>query len=354
MLFLNNKLVNFENPAPEHQKVADDYHTKVKELKSRFGTSVTVISRKTPRVNSTGLVEPISNSTIPLNVAVIGKNGREEWLYCENIPEIKDGVAIPETRQRIVRYGELLINLEEEPDFAYFFLEKHGMIKKGKYHIVDEEATERAKAAKRIEETKLSDAIYGEASQLNIDINFLRLIAKRWGIGNADNLTKAVLQNMLFDTVGATSAKKEGRKIEDFLKDVKGTDASALKVAATVRDAIDANIVVFDQVDKRWLINYQDGTEKTLMSVSIEDLSKKDEILILYLQSDNHLYSLLVSAMGKGENKVQISIDKEAVRNTDDISALRAYAKSLGINSFAKQKEAVRAEILEALDKAKE
>lgn len=354
MLFLNNQLVNFENPAKEHKTIADDYHSKVGELRERFGKSITVLSRKKPKVNATGLLEPVSNATIPLHITVSGKNGREEWLYCENIPEIKDGVVIPETRQKIVRYGELLIDLEAEPDFAYFFLEKHEMIKREKYHILDDEAEERAKADKRMEETRLSNAIYDESSQLNIDVTFLRLIAKRWGIGNADNLSKAVLQNQLFDKVGEATKKKGGRTLEDFLKDIKSTDSNVLKVASTVRDAIDSNIVVFDNVDKRWLINYPDGSEKNLMSVSINDLSRKDEILILYLQSDNHLYSLLVSAMGKGEDKVQISIDKEAARNTDDMKVLRAYAKSLGINSFAKDKEAVRVEVLEALDKGKE
>jgi len=123
-------------------------------------------------------------------------------------------------------------------------------------------------------------------------------------------------------------------------------------VASIVRDAIDRDILFFDEVNKEWSINYQDGTSKRLLSVSIADLSRKDEALILYLQSDNHLFSLLVSAMGVRPVEMAEAIDKEAVRSTDDMNVLRRYAKSLDIKSFGVQKELLRQDILNKLHEA--
>lgn len=355
MLYLNSKFIDFNNPAPEFREIADDFHKKTAKLKERFGQAVTIISRKEPKLNATGIIEPVANATIPLHIATKGANGREEWLYCEVAPEFKDGVLVPETKQKIVQYGELRIDLETDPDFAYFLLEKHSMIKRGKYVLVDNESDEKKKADKRAREVSLTSMIYGENSQLNLDLNFLRLVAKRWGVGAADGMSKPVLQNALYDQVTASENKKGGRGIDDFLKDVKSTDnAGQLKIAGTVRDAIDSKAIVFDNVTKQWLINYQDGVSKPLMTVAIEDMPKKEEILILYLQSDNHLYSQLLAAMGGEKSVVKASIEKEAVRNTDDLSALRGYAKSLGINSFGKKKDELRVEILDKLQEATE
>lgn len=270
------------------------------------------------------------------------------------MPEIKDGIVIPETRQKIIQYGELIIDLDTDPDFAYFLIEKHGMIKSGKYNILDHETDERLKAEHRRKETLLNSVIYGDNAKLNIDVDFLRLIAKRWGIGNADKQGKDTLQNQLFDMVQSAEKQKKskqaGRGIDDFVKDVRGSDTSeALKVASLVRDAIDAKIVIFDPINRKWIIDYKDGNFKNIMTVSIDDTDQKDEVLILYLQSDNNLFALLSAAMGTPKQKVAEGIDADKIRETEDIAVLRQYAKSLGVTAFQKGKEPLRIELLEKL-----
>lgn len=351
MLYVNNKFLDLNNPAPEFAEIASDFHTKTAALRDKFGKSVTLLSRKQPKLNATGIIEPVANATIPLHIAISGKHGREEWLYCEVAPEIKDGIVNVQENQKIVRYGELAIDLETDPDLAYFLLEKHSMIKKGRYVVVDFESDEKKKADRRSKEVRLSNAIYGENTQLNLDLGYLRMVSKRWGIGNADSLSKSALQNALYDNVLASDSKKGARTMEDFLRDIKSEDnTEQLRIGSTVRDAIDEGILVFDNINKEWQINYKDGTFKALLSVSVDDLPRKDEVLIVYLQGDNHSYAKLVAAMG-GDDAVKAIIDEEAVRNTEDLTSLRVYAKSLGINSFGRKKEELRLDILSKLQR---
>jgi hypothetical protein len=350
MLYVNGKFLNLDSASGENSHLVTEYQALIKKLRNRFGRYVTLRNKREPKVNATGLLEQPPNSTIPLRISVSGKNGKEEWLYAEVAPETKDGVLAPDTTQKIVRYGELTIDLENEPDFAYFFIGKHSMFEKGIFYILDEEAMEDQKADERTREAQLTQAIYGENSPLVVDKTLLVLVAKRWGIANAEKMAKSTIQNRLFENVWEAENKKADRGVSEFLADIKSSnDGDKLKIAGIVRDAIDKGILIFDVADKYWKINYQDGTYRDVLNISISDLHRKDEALILYMQSDNHLYTLLRSAMGKEGEDLVGSIDIDKVRTTEDFSILRTYARSLDINLFKKSKDTLRQEILERI-----
>jgi len=265
---------------------------------------------------------------------------------------------MPETNGRIVYYGEIQIDLNDSPDLAYFLLEKHEMIKTGKYKVVDETAAERQKAEDRRNATKLYEVIYGENARLNIDLAYLRLIAKRWGIGAADLQGKDALQNKLHDVVSEAEVKKKrtqgGRGIDEFIVDVRASDTNEqLKIAGNIRDAVDKGVLIFSPTEKKWQINYGDGTYKDVVAVSIDDLPHKDEVVILYMQEDNHTYSALLGAMGRDTTYVANEVDPVLVRESQAIGELRAWAKSLGIQSYQKGKDQLREEILAVLETQK-
>lgn len=338
MIYLNAKYVDLtaevgKDPRNIYEEIAKDYQKKVEDYRKKFGKWITIKDRKQPKVNPTGLLEQVPNATIPLRISITGKGGKEEWIYTEIAPEVKDGVAKLESSQKIVQYGELLIDLDESPDLAYFLLEKHPMFKKGHYYVYDEDEIERRKAEERTNATKLDELIYGSNSRLVNDVNTLRMVAKRWGIPNADRMTKSALQNRLHDLVTESDKKKNGRGIVEFIEDVKGGDTDEMKVASTVRDAIDKNILVFNINNKTWQIDYGD-TLKDILMVSIEDLQRKDEALILYMQSDNAMYSRLVATMGDAKPVINI----QDVQDCDDYSKVSDWAKALGVTNFPKKK----------------
>lgn len=361
MLYVNSKFVELDKegidpkePKDLYEKVILDYRKKLSEYKQRFGRYVTVKDRREPKLNITGLLEPVPNAAIPLRLALVGENGREEWVYTEVTPQLKEGVLHLDTNSRIIYYGELRIDLQENPDLAYFLLEKHPMFKKGRYYVEDFAADERKKAEGRRNETKLFEVIYGGQARLNMDLAYLRLIAKRWGISSADTQSKDFLQNNLYDRVKTAEEKKRkskaGRGIDEFINDVRASDSNEqLQVAGHVRDAMDKNILTFDVGDKTWKINYGDGTFYNVLSVSAQDLPQKEEAVILYLQEDNSIYSKLMSAMGADKGQVTDVINPSVVRETEDYSVLRAYAKSLDIIAYQKSKEDLRIAILTKL-----
>lgn len=363
MLFINNQLVLLDKqgidpkePKDLYETVILDYRKKLSEYRQRFGRYVILKDRKEPKINyvdgKPGLLEPVPNATIPLRLSLTGKNGKEEWVYTETTPQFKDGIVQLETNSKIVYYGELMIDLDETPDLAYFLLEKHGMIKKGVYHVVDHASDERKKAESRRNETKLFEIIYGENAKLNLDIAYLRLMAKRWGISNADAQSKDFLQNTLHDVVRAAEERKkknrEGRGIDDFISDVRTSDGNEqIQVAGHVRDAIDRGILTFDVGDKTWKINYGDGTYAVVVTVSNQDIPQKDEVVLLYMQQDNHIYSRLISAMGSDAKEV---INVETVQTTDDYAVLTKYAQSLKIKMYPRPKmDDLRGQILSKL-----
>jgi len=366
MLYLNAKLLELDregidpkDPKDIYETMILDYKKKISEYRQRFGRYLTLKDKKEPKLNynpdtKKSILEPVPNVAVPLRISVAGKNGREEWVYSEVAVPIKDGIVQLEQNSKIVYYGEWVIDMDTNPDLAYFMLDKHSMIKRGQYKIEDPISDERKKAEDRRNEAKLDNIVYGENAKLNIDLAYLRLIAKRWGIAAADKQNKDQLQNALYDKVKTEEAKKRrnktGRGIDEFVNDVRASDESEqLQVAGHVRDAIDKNILVFDVGDKTWKINYGDGTYYNVFTVAVSDLQNKDEAIILYLQQDNHIYSKLISAMGTDKKDVGDVIDPMIVRETNDYNALRGYAKSLDIQAFQKTKEELRAAIMTKL-----
>jgi hypothetical protein len=354
MLYINNKFVELNKTTGEFSEVGKDYQEKISQLKLRFGRWVTLRSRKEAKVNATGLLEQVAPATIPLRIVIGGRNGTEEWLYTEAFPVMKDNVVIPETTQLIVLHGELTIDLDKQSDLAYFLIEKHSFCqgKKPKYYIVDEEKMARTVAEQRRLDTKLQEIIYGENSKLNVDLNFLRLVGQKWGIGNAYKLSKDALQNQLFDIVANADKKRKGRGIDEFVKEVKSSDnTEQIKVGAVVQDAIDKKVIVFDTINKRWELNWEDGTHKPLLSMSIEDLPRKEEVLKNHMFNDTSLYAQLVVAMGGEKGEVGLVIDKEEVIACNDRNQLMGWAKALAINPYQKKNELIKQEILDKLEK---
>jgi hypothetical protein len=349
MIYINNQFVDFSKPDGVFKDIVAEYHKTVNDLRKKFGKFIIIRSRKEAKVNKTGLLEQLPPKTIPLKIVLGGANGSEEWLYTETFPIIKDGIAVTDTNQLIVQHGELRIDLNKKPDLAYFLTKKHSALSKGKFYVLDVEAKNRTLAEQRARDAKLNNAIYGENSQLNTDLDFLRLISKRWGIGGADKQDKFALQNQLYDIVSRSDKDKgKGRGVDEFVSDIKSSGKTdQLEIAAKVRDAIDRKVVIFDELNHKWQIDYKDGKYKDIVFVSIEDLPSKDEVLVMYMCNDNALYAQLVAAIG--DDGAELVIDDEEVAVCNERDKLYKWAKALEINPLRLTNEKLRTEILAKL-----
>jgi len=347
MIYINNEFVDFGKSDGKFAEIKEDYKKEIANLKKRFGGFIVIRSKKKAKVNKTGLLEQLPPKTMPLRIVLGGDMGSEEWLYTENFPVIKDGMAIVDTNQLIVKHGELIVDLHKKPDLAYFLVKKHPFLQSGKFYVLDVESENRTLAEQRSRDSRLNNAIYGENSQLNTDISFLRLISKRWGIGGADRQDKFALQNQLYDIVSKSDKIKDsGRGVDEFISDTKSSgNTDQLEIAAKVRDAIDQNVVIFDNINHKWQIDYKDGKYKDILFVSIDDLKRKDEVLVLYMCNDSSLYSQLVAAMGTSGD-VSIVIDSDEVEASNDREKLLGWSKALGIKAWQLSNEKLREAIL--------
>jgi len=353
MLYVNNKFFNLDERVKDDEfiELRKDLHKKVSALKQRFGDWITLRSSKQPERNSSGLLEPWQNITVPLKQIVNGTNGSEEWLYTESLPQIKDGYVIPDSLQEIVRYGELRINLNDQPDKAYFYMYKHDFVKRGKLVLVDLQSDEERRAAQREREAELNFYIYNKASSLNQDAGLLRVVARRWGVVNTNTLSDAQIKNTLYDLVmeGERQNAKDGktRGIHEFGEDCKVDNS--VKIGSVVQEAMDEGFLVFVEETRQWCIDYKDGGNKpVLLAVSSQEVSSKREALIAHLSIDLKALQLLENVMGRDLSKeASPLLPVNVLERTDDFQILKQQAKSIGINSFGMKKEDLKALLLE-------
>lgn len=355
MLYINNKYLNLDaKVSDEFDAIRKDFHKKIRDLKDRFGDYVSLKSRKVPVRNPSGLLEPWKVITLPLKQVVAGANGSEEWVYTSSVPLVKDGYVVPDSLQEIIRNGELKINLDKDPDKAYFFLYKHEFIKNGTLILEDVKSDEEKKALARKREAKLNFIIYDDASSLNTDEEKLKIIARRWGVFNVDGLTPAQIKNRLYDVVIESDRNSlkdsKSRTIQDFVSDCEVDNT--VKVGAIIQEAMDSGHLFFDEDTRQWKIDYKDGGHKpVLLAVSSNEVKNKREVLIANLIMDSKALSVVENVLGKelGADASPV-LDREYVEKIDNIQLLRKHAKSLGINSFAKNAETLRKEILEKME----
>lgn len=356
MLYINNKYLNLDAKVSgdEFDAIRKDFHKKIRDLKDRFGDYVSLKSRKVPVRNPSGLLEPWKVITLPLKQVVAGANGSEEWVYTSSVPLVKDGYVVPDSLQEIIRNGELKISLDKDPDKAYFFLYKHEFVKNGTLILEDVKSDEEKKALARKREAKLNFIIYDDASSLNTDEEKLKVIARRWGVFNVDGLTPAQIKNRLYDVVieSDRNSLKDNkfRTIQDFVSDCEVDNT--VKVGAIIQEAMDEGYLFFDDNTRQWKIDYKDGGHKpVLLAVSSNEVKNKREVLIANLIMDSKALSVVENVLGKELGAYASPVlDKEYVERIDNIQLLRKHAKSLGINSFGKNAESIRKEILEKLE----
>lgn len=354
MLYVNNKFLNLDSKvSDEFDAIRKDYNQKISSLKLRFGDYVTLKTRTQPVRNSSGLLEPWKVVTAPLKQTVAGNNGSEEWLYTKSIPAIKDNYVVPDTLQEMIQYGELKISLDDDPDKAYFFIYKHEYVKSGKLYIVDLKKDEEDKAEARAKEADLNSLIYGSQSALNLDKEKLRVVAKRWGVGNVEKMTPAQIKNALYDVVREGEYLKktnsDRRGIYEFVEDCR--IGNEVMIGSVIQEAIDQQLLYYNTETRQWCMDYKDGGKHpVLLAVSAYDSPLAREVLINTLAIDPVTFNTLTKALGREEDKhVVKGMSIDDIENIDDYAILKEQAKLLNITIHGMKKEDLKASILQAM-----
>jgi hypothetical protein len=367
MIYVNGKMVDFKNRKSDYEfaDIVSDYHSTINDLQNKHKGSVRFVTRRPLRVDPiTKSVRPTKAYSWPNKLKRITPNGVEEWVYSRSVATVKDGVVNSNDPYFQVTRGEVTFRTDEDPDFIYFLLH-HRAIKSGRLRIDDPEADQRQRADAMRLESRFKDMIYSENSPLYDDLDKLKVIARKWGVGGVDDKSEPALRNALFDAVqNGENKKKKGQSahgIDEFLNDF--NMGEGVKVGAAIQQAIDKEILSFNRQTNEWmLIVDKDQMPLSLMMVQPTDVSKARVKLSEYLIRNKHDFAVLEKVlkgdavikygqvMDKHNTTIPRTVELESLENAtyNDMKKTASELK-MGKDAIGKSKEELREMLREKL-----
>lgn len=324
---------------------AQEYNGWLKQAREDYpkGT-IKLIVPGYPKKKDKELEKPFSNFSIPLSNPAPGKNGLTIWAYCNTMPIInKNGLLeLPtdvRSRYFVVEHYILILDINKEPDFAFYLIEKTPFVKNGWLQIKDEdkEAVKRAKAKRAT--LDLDNAIWHGL----IDENKLRNVAAAWGVDTAldQNTPLDAVRERLDEAVRAAEAKKVAkpedqyqRGIAEFLKEV--TAEPDVRRRAFVEYAFNNGFLIYDK------------------SRGAVDTKKEALLTIPSAYINNHI-DFVTSYYGSPQGiKIWPELLKDILPDgvilaSQDKKGLISIAESLGVEFDKKTNDALREDIKKSL-----
>lgn len=318
MLYVNETALNKSNK--EYADLFKDYQEKVSEYKKKYGKTITFLSLYKPYAEGAGqtdrtgrpiLVHPRKN----ISLIFTAKESREgfgelQWRYSDvgrQIKHTKEGSYefwpnISDPNLKSFR-DQWTLSLDQYSDLVYFIIEKSNWI--GRHmEISDPEGKAKEFVDTQAPEADLKYFIYGSGSPINPKNDggrSMRMIASAWGVRDAHKLGESSLKIELANKVKELHAKRSrtGKGIPEFLNDVfdinKGKEKD-LKVRAAIRQAIDENYIKYDPAEYSW--KWTEGN-KTLCSISVDEVTNRQERLYKYLMSSPKELDRVIAILGE-------------------------------------------------------
>lgn len=337
MLYVNKEFLDTSNRSKDYKLKdhVEDYHQKVQYLRDYYGDKVRLLSTRRDRFDQ-NIAQGKPIPTLSMRFESVTYNDKtsssEDWVYANqfiNFSINADKLSYPRTK--MIKGGEETINIQKDPDFAYFVIYKSGQVGEGQYsgrkfYIDDRRKAAKQSAITRKREGNLSHLIYDQ-----LDEKKAMILAKSYGVSNVNGISDEERRNALYDIVMANENKLlkrpelNVRGIDAFMRD---SDMDLrTKIGALVQDSIDKDVLIYNIVDRRWEIDYNDGrTNYVLMEVSSGDSSRHREVMIEYLTDNKDALHRLQGAMGE-DGMVSVGITLDDILKENNPPKLRKIAK---------------------------
>jgi hypothetical protein len=230
--------------------------------------------------------EPVQPWRIPLSsYAVLGELGKHRIMCCLDTPTVlANGLWDMGTKKSMNVKESILVNINEEPDLAFFLYKVSPFVRRGLIKVVDpkQDDANLGEAEREITETK-----YAVWSMLG-DVDKLKTMARAYGVagveGKQPNAIRKELEELL---VRNDKAKKQNPAIKgtkEFVEEMRVTDSLLLR--NFVQKSIDEKRLEYRQ-DGRWRIG-----EKIIVQVPVSELERKNEYLCNFLMAGNNFEKL--------------------------------------------------------------
>lgn len=350
MLYLNGKLLSKENYPEEYPKVLAE----LKALRDKYKkhSLVLKLNYKTVINPGSGKKEKPGSRLIPFEVIRMGDNGSEHWQYATMPPKLdaKTGklVFAPNDRRKHLLTEKWTIDVQREPELAYFMLKLSNTVKKHRLMIEDkaEEALQAVSVKKR--SSLMQGLIYLDESPISKEITGsefkMRQIASSWGIPNAhdeDKLTYEQVQESLYMAVMRGEQEpdgKEKRGVEAFINETSSPHIT--KGRYVVRQALDKDVIYFD-ADSSMVKTYPNGDD--FYPVPLTEKHRYFEYLCRNLVLDEKKMKQLEEAV--------LDIPVVQPKDIEQMSydALVQACQERKIKTFGRKKDDLKKDLLEAI-----
>lgn len=259
-----NGFIRFKRPGfPKHTKGADEFFREVAKMK-----------------------EPDIPMSIPLKAyATLGKLGKHQWACCLDSPTILPNGLWDLGRKRTMPIKvDVLININEEPDLAFFLFRVSPFVRRGLLKVVD---------------PVKDDAEIGEAEMLIMkrkyaiwnmlqDEDKLKTMARAYGVANVD--TKQ--PNAIRKELEAQLEKNDGLKRTNSI--IKGT--LEFEEEMKISDSVLLRNFIQKAVDEKKITCGANGIwkigDKQVAQVPVTDIKRKVEWLSIYLMRGDNVEKL--------------------------------------------------------------
>jgi len=338
MLIVNYKVLP-NNPSKDHElyTYAKEYQEGVANLKAKFPTGYIQLKRNGyPKMNISPDPNMPSLPEIPppifIKLTKTDSNGTV-WGYCKGRAKIEaNGLAsVPEEDNSEILDGEVLnIDLNGKPDYAFFIMNKTGLLRT-EFTVYDPQGDKLKDLRDKNAKLKVQSSIRDMTDEK------LRMICQAWGITNAGTKDPLLLQEEIENLVFVTEDKKKKdptdlmlRGVNEFLAEIKNDEVSRPK--AIIQYGIDEKRITFNPAQSKYYFD-----EAEICYVPLNRHSTRQEFLAqVFRDPDNS--EKWVSVL-----KALVTVD---YINAMDKYGVRWLCIQLGIPVNAKEED-LRATLLE-------
>jgi len=299
MILLDSVPLDFESlndSKAKHHDFAKEYNETLTYLRDHYKNGLIHFKRQgavkyTKGMDSSGrevpqMLEPVVSWSIPLSAyAVTGNKGKHLWACCLSTPTPKaNGLwDMGRTRSKIIK-DELFININENPDLAFFLYKISPFVKRKLIVVADPVADDSTLGEKQREITELKYAVWNMLG----DENKLHTMARGYGISDVDgkqpNAIRQELEALLEKNNKLRKQNPAIKGTKEFIEDMQVTDGLLLR--SFIQRAIDDKKLEY-RADGRWRIG-----DKIIVQVPAQELTRKMDYLCSYLMAGNNLDKL--------------------------------------------------------------
>ena len=351
MLLVNKQMLNIAeaiaNDLHPMHKQAVEYTRGMKELWSLYPDGLLKIRRTGyPHVidgiddkgrDLKDIPEPTPPARYPLSTLYSAKGrGKELWACCMGEPKILPGNLFDIGDKRSFSITDnMVINMNEEPDFAYYVYYLSRAKQGGHIAIDDPKEDARKRGDKRRQALERETAIWSTLS----DENQLRKIASAYGVPEVDTLEADIIREELEKVLVHNDEMKRKdpsyKGTAEFLDELKITDF--IRLSAFLRHWMDEQKIVWHK-DGRYMVG-----EKMLAQVPYDFVNKKFQWLCNFYAAPNNNDKLI--------ELMRDLVNDEYLKTINEDKEWRWMAKVMQVEGFYNQKpEGVRKLVYECFN----